>query len=43
MIHAFLFITCPGAEKIDEGHGPSFLELMHKINNKTGLKISVFH
>lgn len=43
MIHAYLFIKCPGAERIDEGHGPPFLQMMEKINQATGLHISVYH
>ena len=43
MIHAYLFITDPESCKINEGHGPKFLELMRNINSITGLNVTVYH
>ncbi|KAI3389241.1 hypothetical protein SNEBB_007651 [Seison nebaliae] len=41
MIHAYLFITCKKRDR--DGHGPQFKDHMNKINNETGLNITVYH
>lgn len=43
MIHAYYFITNPESCKVNEGHGPNFIEMMIKLNSITGLNISVYH
>ena len=45
LIHAYLFLTKDKYERKDgeDGHGKDFLELMKKINQVTGLKLSVYH
>ncbi|CAH0714646.1 unnamed protein product, partial [Brenthis ino] len=41
MIHAFLFIT--NRDRDRDGHGPNFKAHMHRINQATGLNISIYH
>jgi predicted SprT family Zn-dependent metalloprotease len=43
MIHAYLFKTNPEACKTEGGHGPAFVQIMKKINQITGLNISIYH
>ncbi|XP_044742625.1 DNA-dependent metalloprotease dvc-1-like [Chrysoperla carnea] len=41
MIHAYLFLTRNDWHR--EGHGPEFHKHMYRINNKTGINITVYH
>ncbi|VVD00550.1 unnamed protein product [Leptidea sinapis] len=41
MIHAYLFVTHQDQDR--DGHGPNFKSHMHRINNSTGLNISIYH
>ncbi|CAN8003194.1 unnamed protein product [Ixodes hexagonus] len=41
MIHAFLFVTHNNRDH--DAHGPEFHKHMHRINEKSGAKITVYH
>lgn len=41
MIHALLFVT--NNNKDHDSHGPEFCKHMHRINNMTGAKITIYH
>ena len=43
MIHAYLFMTDMQACRTEGGHGPVFQNMMHQLNNVTGLMITVYH
>lgn len=43
MIHAYLFKTNPAACQTEGGHGPAFVALMNKINQVSGLNVSIYH
>lgn len=41
MIHAYLFLTNNDQDR--DGHGPTFCNLMHKINKEAGTNITIYH
>lgn len=41
MIHAFLFLTNNNRDR--DGHGPEFQYHMHRINQESGTKITIYH
>ena len=43
MIHAYLFLTDRRAASVDDGHGPAFKKWMYRINEATGLNVTIFH